>query len=195
MNAAAYVPMAAKRRMTPQLNNPSTEPTCASREGAQSTTSEGLEIFDEVGLLGGAETERHPRVVGAHDGSQGSSRSVVEVGGVLPDTLQGRRPILLGGAARRVARHSGRFPLSHRIADRMQLGVRVGELGTGVAGGGFAWAAEGPLPALRGGGVEAAGRRRRCGERELVRLQGGQLAGDLVVGAVGDVRSRARFRE
>src|SRR3954468_460048 len=182
MNAAAYVPMAAKRRMTPQLNNPSTEPTCASREGAQFTTSEGLEIFDEVGLLGGAETERHPRVVGAHDGSQGSSRSVVEVGAVLPDTLQGRRPILLGGAARRVARHSGRFRLSHRIADRMQLGVRVGELGTGVAGGAFSRAGEDRLPARRGGGVEAAGGGRPGGRGGAGRPQGGERAAAVVVG-------------
>ena len=77
----------------------------------------------------------------------------------------------------------------------MQRAVGIGEQRAAVAAGATAGAGEHLLAARRGDGVEAARRRRRRGDRELIRLQRGQLARDEIDVAVRDAQAEARLGE
>jgi len=112
---------------------------------------------------------------------------------VLPDALERRGPVHLGRAPRGVAGNSVRLRLAHRVTDRMEAGVRVGELGPAVTG--SARPVEDRLPAGGSGLVEAAGGWGRRSDGELVGLQRRQLAAHEIVRAVGDRHAGPRLGE
>src|SRR4051794_36458318 len=64
----------------------------------------GLQVLNEVALLLRRQRERSLGVVGRDHRVEGGGAAVVEIGRVLPDTVERRGPVLLRGAARGVAR-------------------------------------------------------------------------------------------
>jgi hypothetical protein len=116
--------------------------------------------LDEVGLLLVAELQRHEIVVVLDDVGQRRGRAVVEVGRVLSERAQRGRAIELGRAA------LGGQRLLPDLGGGVQrsLGVDVALVTPRAA----TVALEDELAARGGRRIEAARRRRRLGERELV---------------------------
>ena len=77
----------------------------------------------------------------------------------------------------------------------MQRACASVKFGSAVAARAIARALEHRLAARCRSRVEAAGRRCRRGERQLIRLQRGQLVADAVLVAVGDAQVQARLGE